>query len=333
MNWFKENKFLAGLIGVTLVIGAIIVFLGLGASSDLEEVKEEIEAKDGSLKDMKSLNPFPTADHAAKKRDNLRDLLADGEKTREQILAFRPENVANIPIAEFQSNLAKSVEEVSAKFPPIEGNKSLPDRFNLGFEEYLGRSPRENATGVLDYQRRAIDWLLSELASSGKTQLKSIFRQELPLEKGQDWSGAEPEAKGNKNRRRPKSKRNRGSRGKGSAVNSTMEVAHRMPLEIIFKASEPATRKFLASVADSEEFFFETRLWRVVNPSPIPKKSTKPVKEKSAFDGIDLDGGAGDSAPEAVEILNHVSGGDDLTVFLRLDLLLFQEDKTFPEVK
>ncbi|MEJ6581939.1 MAG: Amuc_1100 family pilus-like protein [Akkermansiaceae bacterium] len=332
MTWFKENKFLAGLLGITGILAALIIFMGLKSGGTLEERLDEISTKEDSLKGMKGLNPFPTPESAEAKRESLKVLLDDAKTMQEKVLAFRPENDENIAITEFSDGLSMSVKEVKELFP---GDKALPERFNLGFETYAGGPPKESATGVLNYQRAAFDWMFRELANAGVQEILNVRREKLPAEAGVDWNDAKEYAaylKKNAPRPKPTPKGKRVSRAPKAEV--LPEIAHRMPFELTFRGPESAVRKFLQSVANSDQYFVEAHIARVKNETPTPeKKKSKTVvaDDATAFGPIAGDEPAGDGP--ATQILNRVSGGEDLTVFLRADLLLFKADQKFPELK
>jgi hypothetical protein len=112
-----------------------------------------------------------------------------------------------------------------------------------------------------------------------------------------------------------------------------------MPVELTFKAPEPVVREFFNRIGNSEEYFFETRIARVLNPASIPSAGKGAASEGEssggAFGNIEIVGEepAEDEAVESVKILDKVSGGEMLTVYLRADLLLFIEEENLPELK
>jgi len=329
MTWFKENTFLAGLLVITGLLGALIIYMGLKFGGTLDERLGEISAQENSLKGMKGLNPYPTPASAEAKRDSLKVLLDSARATQEKLLAFRPESLENIANTEFSDGLSKSVKEVKDLFP---GDKALPERFNLGFEEYASGPPKESATGVLNYQRMAFDWIFREMAAAGVKEVLNLRREELPAESGVDWNDSNAMAKLNQ----PSGRRTTAQRGSGrSAPKAEVlpEVAHRMPFELTFRGPESAVRKFLQSLVNSDQYFVEARIARVKNEAGNPeKKKTKaaPKDDSDAFGPIEGDEPAAD-AP-ATQTLSRVSGGESLTVFLRADLLLFKADQKFPEL-
>jgi hypothetical protein len=336
MTWFKENKFLSGLILITLLLAALIIFFGTNAGSQLEEVQSEITAKQSKQLAMKTLNPYPTPENAKVKEENLKAVLAKGNEAREKLLAFRPETMDEVTGAVFSENLSAAVDRVKALFPTEAG---LPKSFNLGFSAYSGVSPKEGSTGVLTYQLGAMEHVFQELAAAGVTEVQNLSRVKLPAENGDDWPDAIGGKKG-KDLRSNRPKKAIQGKGKGRAKSPFDElppVAHRLPFELVFKAPEGPARKFLTKLANSEEYFFETRMARIVNPSPVPsagKAATTAKPEENAF-GADFEVEGAEPKPAVVseQILNKVSGGDQLVIFLRADLLLFMDEQKFPELK
>ncbi len=346
MTWFKENKFLAGLIAITAFLAAVFIFFGLNSEKKLEEVKAQIETKKANLQKMKSLDPFPTIESAKAKGENLKAVIKDANEAREKLIAFRPEKLDNVSGKDFSENLSATVSKVKELFPEDGG---LPDNFNLGFEAYAVGLPKEEATGILTYQLGALEYLFTELSQAGVEEVLNLHRAKLPAENGEPWPDAVGGKPGVRKRTgagsgRPKTTRRKSApRGKGrtkAAAEVLPPVAHRMPIELSFRAPEGATRDFLTKLANSDQYFFEARLARVKNPSPIPtagkSASAAKPKEDDFGGGLEIIGEETDVTEEdepARKILDKVSGGDDLVVFLRADLLLFIEEQKFPELK
>jgi len=330
MTWFKENKFLSGLLVITGLLAVLIILVGLKSGGTLDERLVEISEKENSDKAMKGLNPYPTPESAEAKLDSLKVLLDNAKVMQEKILAFRPESEENIASTEFSDGLSTSVAEIKALFP---GDKALPERFNMGFETYAGGPPKESATGILNYQRMFFDWMFREAAAAGVKEVPNLRREKLPAESDVDWDDPKAMLAYNKKSAKLTPKTKDKKRGAPKAEVLT-EVAHRMPFELTFRGSESAVRQFLQSVANSDQYFVEARISRVKNEASVPEKKKSKgtvVDDADAFGAIAGDEPAAD-VPVA-QILNRVSGGENLTVFLRADLLLFKADQKFPELK
>ena len=332
MSWFKENTFLAGLSVITALLAALIIFFGMKAGKSLEEKKSLITSKEATVKKDKSLNPYPTAANAKAKEESVKAAIAKGMEAREKLLAFLPESLDDIPAKDFSAKLTETVDKVSALFP---AEKALPSGFFMGFKKYRGSQARENATGELNYQLGAMEYLLTTLSESGGKQIENLVRETFPVEDGKDW----PDAPGAKMSFAPPKLMKRPP--PGTPLPPTFEklpaVAHRMPIELTFRAPEPVITKFLTEIANSEKYFFQTRIARVFNPAPLPSAGAGASDEGSsggAFGDIEIEGD--DPEPgepvKSVKILDKVSGGEDLVVYLRADLLLFIKEKTLPEL-
>ncbi|MBC8149088.1 Amuc_1100 family pilus-like protein [Akkermansiaceae bacterium] len=330
MTWFKENKFLGGLIVITVILAGVIISLGMKLQETLDEKISEVETEENALKEMKGLNPYPTPKSAKAKTDSLKALIGDANKMQAKFLTFKPESTAPIPVNEFSALLKDTDARVRELF---EGKITLPETFYLGFEDYKSELPRPEATGELAYELRAIEWLMGQLAAANATDVGGIVRHEIPSEKGESWDGAAAPARG----RKP-------SRGRSAAVRrgpSLPKIANRMPLELLFKGPESALRDVLTAMADSDQYFFDLRIARIKNESPIPTKPRDAVaasadapKSDEGFGNLD-GGGAEEEAPVAArtKILDRIAGGDDITAYLRADLLLFSDGQQFPATK
>ena len=337
MSWFKENKFLGGLLVVTILLAAIIIFLGMKAGTNLEEVQQQVATKEAALKKDLSLNPYPTAQNAKDKEASLKVVLSKATEAREKLLAFRPEKMENISGKDFATKLTDSVTRVTELFP---GEKAIPSGFYLGFKKYRGSQPKAEATGLLSYQLDGMEYLLTQASEAGVKQIENLVRESLPQEDGYGWPGT-------KNAKRQPRVSGRSKRGAPGAVRPPKfekldTVAHRMPVEFTFKAPEPVLREFFKRIGNSDEYFFETRIARVLNPASIPSAGKAASSEKESGDGgggafgaIEIEGEetAEEEPVESVKVLDKVSGGEELTVYLRADLLLFIEEENLPELK
>ena len=337
MSWFKENKFLGGLLVVTVLLAAIIIFLGMKAGTSLEEVQQQVATKEATLKKDMSLNPYPNPENAKAKEASLKEVLAKAAEAREKLLAFVPKKTEDISGKDFATKLTDTVSRVSNLFP---GEKAIPSGFYLGFKKYRGSQPKAEATGVLNYQLDAMEYLLTQASEAGVKQIENLVRESLPQEDGYGWPGT-------KNAKRQPRVSGRSKRGAPGAVRPPKfekldTVAHRMPVEFTFKAPEPVLREFFKRIVNSDEYFFETRIARVLNPASIPSAGKAASSEKESGDGgggafgaIEIEGEetAEEEPVESVKVLDKVSGGEELTVYLRADLLLFIEEEELAKRK
>lgn len=342
MNWFKENKFLGGLLVVTLILSGLIIFLGLQVSGNVDETLAEVEQHKSDKQAARQLNPFPSAENVEEKLNNVKKMVAQAESAQSKFLAFRPKSIDNIAVGSFADRLKNADANVRAVFE--ENNVRLSEKSYLGFEEYKGKAPIESVTGILAYEVGAIESLFIELAKAGITEVQNFRRDKLAEET------AAPEPTGRRSRRPARGSRNRAKQSAG------IEIAKKLPMSLTIEGSEKSIRAALEAIANSDEYFFEARVGRIQNPAAVPNSSGVAVKKKavaspvvaddSGFGVVDSGFGAiaGDDADDAgvaieevatvsEKILHRVAGGQNVSVFLKLDLLLFSDEKIFPAIK
>lgn len=329
MNWFKENKFLGGLLIVTLILAGLIIFVGLNTSSSAAAALADAEQHKTDKSDATKLDPFPTEENVSEKKKSVKAMIAQAEAAQSKFLAFRPESLDNITVSTFADRLKNADANVRALYD--EKNVRLSEKAYLGFEDYKGAAPIESATGILAFELAAIEWLFIELANSGVNEVTNFRRDQLAEEK----SAPEPTRRGSSSRRKKSS--------------AGLQVAKKLPMSLTFKGSEKSVRDALQAIGNSDQFFFETRASRVQNPAPVPTSSGIAVRkapveveapaEDDGFGVVEDDGEDAADAPAAdpglvsEKILHRVAGGEDVSVFVKLDLLLFDDETNFPAIK
>jgi len=337
MNWFKENKFLGGLIVVTALIAGLLIFLGLSTATKRDEVVDQRAAQLSNITKMERMTPHPTIESVAEKKANLKKVIAAAETMQSHFNSYRPETLENITVSSFSDRLKNSEATVRAAFE--EKGITIPDNAYLGFEQYKGSLPKDKATGVLSYQLSAIDWLFTTFAEANISEVVNFQREVLPPEDGKEWD----EKPARSSKKKKKKSRGKGKSRSSAAALPTVPVAKRLPIEFTVKGSESAIRKVIESIANSEEFFFDTRIARIANTAPVP--SSQGIKRAVVEEDVaEDDGGFGEvvaddsGEPEAAasfstQVLQRVAGGNDIAAYIRLDLLLFDESIKFPAIK
>ncbi|MGD7651723.1 MAG: Amuc_1100 family pilus-like protein [Verrucomicrobiales bacterium] len=331
MSWIKDNKFLVGLLGGTLVGVILLYVVGSKGAKRYESARENYENAVAEAKGYEKSPLYPTSANRDGKKKALDDYRKAAESLQAAFAPYRPGKLNNVSSQEFTDNLKKVNGEVTAAFEAA--GTTIPEQFFSGFENYKTTLARRDSTGILTYQLEGIRKVLLNLAKAKPSELKNLHRPELPEEKGGKFNPG-----GN-------------------------EVARKLPLEIAFEGSEESARKFISSVVALDEQFVVIRNLRVRSSKQDPPKSSDvrfdspaaATKKKEAaskasdifggafadFDDGDAgeDGGADEApAPEpepapttdSSRILAQVLGGEDVQVFVRLDLMLFLPEKKLP---
>lgn len=324
MSWIQENRFAAGLGGITAVAAAGLIAWGLSAGKKYNQAKEDYEAAATAVSSMKNGALYPDEDNLSGKRNAVEEY----DKAVKDLQAlFKPFAAATPPNIEpdaFTETLTKGKEEVAKAF--ADAGTEIPPEFFLGYEDFTNSPARKEATGILTYQMEAARELMMKLAAAAPDKLLNIHRPPLEEESGKTFD--------------PKGKTYRA-----------------LPLEISFYGNEATLRNFLSSLDDNSKYYYVVRSMRVMNEKQkAPTAADGNFKTEEAAPEGESDnpfGGAGgfvlpgeEEAPaegetpagetpaepapaEAGEekILQDVLGAEKINVFLRIDILQFLEGK------
>ncbi|MCW1886143.1 Amuc_1100 family pilus-like protein [Luteolibacter flavescens] len=329
MSWIQENRFAAGLGGITAVAAAGLIFWGIKASGDYSTAKEEYTSAADEVDLMAGGKVYPSEDNLQAKKKAVADYKKSVEDMQAAFEKFRTPTPANVDPAAFSDTLLKAKEVASKAFAEILPTPTeVPAEFFLGMEAYTTSPPERGATGILTYQLEALSELMANLAAATPAKLLNIHRPQLDEEK----AGAKPfDAKGKSYRA--------------------------LPVEIAFNGTEASVRKFLSSLDDSKTHYYVVRSIRIVNERQVAPTSadgnfekTEEAQPDAGAGSSDPFGGAGgfvlpgddaaapadDAAPADAAapapaaggdgvILQQVLGSEKLNVFLRIDIIQFLE--------
>lgn len=326
----KGNGFLIAVLAVTLVIGGALVAWGLGQSKRYQEALESYSDSKDNVEQMSRVRPFPTPKSAEERHTEITEFRGKVEGVQNALQGFRPESLENIAPSEFQNRLVQKTEEVRNLF---EKNRiGYPEQFALGFERYREELANQNATGELNYQLNAMEWMFKELAETLPYNIRNIRRERLPSEDGQNW--------------------------KDGLTREMTDLYQSLPIELVFLAPEASARDFVNKLVSSNEYFFTVDSIAITNENtnaPVRGQagfeSEEVVEEEDSGGGFDAIFGAVDFGEEAAEeeapaepveeeapvdtsrILGRVLGDEGVYVGLQMRLLLFEAAVEIPEFK
>lgn len=348
MSWIQENKFVAGLIGVTAVVGGVIIFYGSSQGSQYEDKLSEYDSLKATYRNLQKSIPYPSQGNLEVKRDNIAKYEEVINDVRNTFDGFQAGKMANISPEEFSNMRVKMEKELRAAF---EDGTELPEGTAFGFEKYKDSAARSEATGMLKYELDAVQSLLADLAKASPSRVSSILRTQLDVETGR--AAAPPE---------PTSARNKRRGGRKAAAEPVKKAYELMPMEVSFTASESGVRQFLKAMVNSKEYFYAIRALRIRNEKQVPPgvkdadfpsggagsaPADGPAGEEDPFAGIVLPGdpeGGGEGegsvpvpAPpdndvnkpatkEGERIIKRVLGAEELHVFIRFDIVFIKDN-------
>ena len=341
MSWIQENKFVAGLIGVTAIIGGGIVYFGLSQGGAYAEKLESYEELKGQYASLEKTVPYPSQENLDSRERGIAQYGKSIEEVSAKLNAYGPDSMKKLSPEQFNDARVKVSNDLRKAFAA--GETELPAGTEFGFEKYASASAKSATTPKLAYQLGATEWLLTKLAAVKPSALNNINRLPLDVETG----NAEEDVENQKPRR-----------GRGKEVTMDVKPYETMPMELSFTANEASVRDFLKEMVSSEDYFYAIRALRIRNEqqsAPSEKDANFPqvgsvnsgagggvvVDEFAGFNGFgsssDDEGDAStevvDDAPEPVKpserILKQVLGNEELNVHVVFDVLLF---KTKPAV-
>ena len=342
MSWIQENKFVAGLIGVTAIIGGGIVYFGLSQGGAYAEKLESYEELKGQYASLEKTVPYPSQENLDSRERGIAQYGKSIEEVSAKLNAYGPESMKKLSPEQFNDARVKVSNDLRKAFAA--GETELPAGTEFGFEKYASASAKSATTPKLAYQLGATEWLLTKLAAVKPSALNNINRLPLDVETG----NAEEDVENQKPRR-----------GRGKEVTMDVKPYETMPMELSFTANEASVRDFLKEMVSSEDYFYAIRALRIRNEqqsAPSEKDANFPQVTSAApltggasasaadpFAGFNpgSSASAGDAAVEAADtpepepikvserILKQVLGNEELEVHVVFDVLLF---KTKPAV-
>lgn len=183
MNWIKENKSLAGILGV-MIAGAIALAVLLFMSyTAYNESVEKWKTTSENVKRLKSAKLYPDPANVAAKEKMVAEYADKVNLLRATLLDSKVQQaVKPISETEFQAKLKDRANTVKRL---AEGSQVLlPADFALGFDEYTGSLPRTPEVAAdLNIHLDVMEKLITSLIQSGVKSVDMLERTKLPNEK------------------------------------------------------------------------------------------------------------------------------------------------------
>jgi hypothetical protein len=184
----------------------------------------------------------------------------------------------------------------------------LPDKFQLGFDEFTTAMPKTDVAPLLGQELSQIQMLINILLDAKVDSVTSFHRAPLPEERATSPTPAPkptptPARKGSPTRGQKSAKPTL-----PSATPSPPNLVERNVVDFTFKAAPSAARKVLNEIASSTGQFFIIRTLYARN-----EKDKGPPRGKTA-----------DAKPSATETaLNFIVGNEHFEVTVRVEMLRF----------
>src|SRR5437879_3546659 len=300
MKWFQQNRafgmLLIGFAICALLAGALL-YWRLTIWSDARQIFDRAAAERIRLL---HLDPFPNDANYRKLQGYLESYGAALDKFKE---ALKAEVAPALPLApnEFQSHLRQAV--VATLDRARTSNVKLPDKFQLGFDEFTRAMPNTAVTVLLGQELSQIQMLINILLDAKVDSVTSLRRTPLPEESGPSSTPIPSPTVG---RRAP------GAKPGGTPAQPLVE---RNAGYVSFKAAPGAARKVINEIAASTRQFFIIRTLYVHN-----EKDKGPSRERTANPTPQP---GPQASPGAAVALNSIVGNEHIEVSATIEMLRF----------
>ena len=292
-----------------LLIGFAICALLVGALfywrwtvwSDARQTFEQVAAERNRLE---GLDPFPSEANLRKLHGYIDGYSTALDKFKEQL---KSEVAPAPPLApnEFQSHLRQAV--VATLDRARTSNVKLPDKFQLGFDEFTRAMPNTAVTVLLGQELSQIQMLINILLDAKVDSVTSFHRAPLSEEHGASPTPTPSPAPG---------------RRVAAAAKPTSTPAptlvKRNVVDVSFKAAPAVARKVLNEITASTGQFFIIRTLYVHN-----EKDKGPPREKTASPTPPPSAQVPPAQPGAAGALNFIVGNEHIEVSATIEMLRF----------
>jgi hypothetical protein len=281
MKWFRQNRALGTLLvvsGICILLGAALLYWRWSVWRDAKQTFDQATAERNR---MQRLDPFPNDANYRKLQGYLERYTTELDKFKDELKA----DVAPAPPLapnEFQSRLRQAT--LAAEERARTNNVRLPDKFQLGFDEFARTMPSTAVAGLLGQELSQVQMLINILLDAKVDSITSFRRHPLPEERA---ASATPTPKP-----APSAPPARGGRiatpraPAKPASTPAPKLIERNVLEISFKAAPGAARKVLNEITSSTGQFFIIRTLYVHNekdkgrPMRGPRRPRQPQARK-----------------------------------------------------
>jgi hypothetical protein len=300
MKWFQQNRAL----GTLLVVSGICILLGLALLywrwSVWSEAKQTFDQAMAERNRLQGLSPFPDEANYRKLQGYLERYNAALDKFKEQLQT----NVAPAPPLapnEFQTLLRQAT--VAAEDRARSNNVKLPERFQLGFDEFARTMPSTALATLLGQELSQVQMLINILLDAKVDNITSLRRRPLAEERGASQTPTPVPGQRVATTAKPA----------GAAPN----LIARNVVEVSFKAAPGAARKVLNEITNSTSQFFIIRTLYVHN-----EKDKGPLRERTAAP-TPTPGPQASPGQQAAGALNFIIGTEHVEVSATIEMLRF----------
>ena len=292
MKWFRENRFLGTFLVVFGVVLLATLWFLFSTKSNWDEASTRFNNASTELNRLQRLTPFPSDDNLRKMKAHAEDYSTALAKLKDE-LKTRVAPAPPIAPNEFQSHLRIALNTVADK---ARANKvALPDKFYLGFDEYVSGLPIEPASASLGQELTEVEWLMNSLLDAHVDAVTAFRRAPLP----EEHPSATPVP----------------AATPAPAVNKLFQ---RNVVEVTFTSTPSASRKVINQIASATQHFCIIRVLHVRNEKD---KGPPRIGGETATASVPTPSPAAKSS--AAPTLNFIVGNEKLETTAKIEFVRF----------
>lgn len=180
MDWIRENKPLATILGVIIAATLGLGYLLFDAWSAYSQTRETYQGVGGQIAGLKSARLAPTEDNLKAKKALVDEYGALVNQLGGALVILQPPSQP-VKDIEFQSRLKSKIAD--ARKAAVLAKMSLPQDFAFGFDEYTSALPKSaEAATELSRFLDAVDELVRLFMKCGVLSVDLLERSKLPQE-------------------------------------------------------------------------------------------------------------------------------------------------------
>ncbi|WP_395744211.1 Amuc_1100 family pilus-like protein [Prosthecobacter sp.] len=314
MDWIRENKPLAAILGVIIAGSLALGYLLFAAWSSYSEKKEAYLSMGSQVAGLKGARLAPTEQNVAAKRGMVAEYAKRVKDLGDVVLYLQNEKKpAPTSDIEFQDKLKAKISEV--RKTSAAAQMHIPADFAFGFDEYTTTLPKSGAvatelSGYLD----AVDELVKLFMKCGVKSVDLLDRAKLPIE---TQTAPQPNMQGQ----------------------AMAGITEKRKISVVLTLDQGPLQLLVSGLTNPSDmpYFTSLRLLRIENQKqdgPLRSEVKLPVPQPPSPGGATTAGGGGAEAKEQVsdEIKPpppafpdavSVFGQEMLKVRLEIDLVKF----------
>jgi hypothetical protein len=302
MNWFRQNRALGTLLvafGICALFAGILLYWRWAVWRDAKQAFDQATAEKSRLE---RLDPFPNDTNYRKLQAYIDRYSGALDKFKD---AVKTEAVAMPPLApnDFQSRLRQAT--VAAVNRAQTNNVKLPDKFQLGFDEFAMALPDTAVAPLLGQELSQIQMLISILLDAKVDSVTSFHRLPLPEEHAASSTPAPSPARGR-------------TIAGGNTATPAPALVQRNVVDLAFKATPTAARKVLNEIASSSGQFFIIRSLYVHN-----ERDKGPQRQRTGEQTAAQIQQTANAQPGAAAPLNFIVGNEHIEISATIEMLRF----------